>query len=115
MRPGDDVAAAGGRLAVWNVDRAGDGDRPAARVGRAVEDAEGVAHAAHSGAAALERPDPNDAPGLSGNFARAYVVKRICRIPAAKAENGGNNPGCYKPRQDLRREHTLPPCYVAAR
>ena len=86
MRPGDDVASAGGCSAAWDVDRAGDRNRTAARVRGAIQDAEGfAAAAAHAGATALKRPDADDAPWFSRNLARAYVVKGICRVAAAEA------------------------------
>src|SRR5262245_36037248 len=102
---GDDIASACGRRAVWNVDSGGDGHRPVARLSRAVDDAKSVAHAAHSGPAALERANPKDAPRLSGDLARAHVVECICRVATAETQQDGQNPGCHKSRQELRRKH----------
>ena len=97
-----------GAGAVWDVDRAGYGNRTAAGVGRAVEDAEGFAVAAHSGPTALKRPNANDAAGLSRNLAGTYVVKRLCRAAGAEAEKGGENSGGGKP-QAGKLSHTRPP------
>ena len=106
MRPGDDVATAGGSRAGWNVDRARDGDRLAAGVGRAVKDAKGGALPAHSGPAALKRPDPNNAARFSRNLPGAYVVKRFRCASAREAEQRGQGPSRYEPRKLLAAQIT---------